>query len=54
VSDFHGCEYESDSLLGKVIALRIEAASSSETSVNFQKTTRRNITEDCHAETYNK
>jgi hypothetical protein len=34
-----------------IIALKMEAASTSETSVNFHLTTRRNITEDSHLHT---
>jgi hypothetical protein len=33
---------------GLLIALMMEAASTSETSVNFYQTTRRNIPEDSH------
>jgi hypothetical protein len=36
-----------------IIALMIEAASTSETSVNFNKTTRRNIPEDSHHHLHN-
>jgi hypothetical protein len=56
---FHGGEYEDDCLLGccacslvevtdvsEVLALMMEAASTSETSLNFYQTTRCNIPED--------
>jgi hypothetical protein len=34
-----------------IIALMMDAANTSETSVNFYQTTRRNIPEDCHLHT---
>jgi hypothetical protein len=42
----HGGEYEDDCLLG--CALMMEAASTSETSVNFYQTTQRNNPKDSH------
>jgi hypothetical protein len=61
ISGSHGCEYEDDCLLvvwckyvpwqaplKRIIALMMEAASPSETSVSFHQTTRRNIPEDSH------
>jgi hypothetical protein len=36
----------------RVITLMMEAASTSETSVNFYQTTRRNIPEDSHLHTH--
>jgi hypothetical protein len=42
ISGSHGGEYI------RLIALMMEAASTSETSVNFYQTTRRNIPEDSH------
>jgi hypothetical protein len=45
ISGFHKGEDEGDSLL-QAIAVVMEALSISETSVSFQHTTRRNITED--------
>jgi hypothetical protein len=51
ISGSHGGEYEDDCLLGccaAMIALMMEAASTSETSVNFYQTIRCNIPEDSH------
>jgi hypothetical protein len=52
VSDSHGGEYEDGCLMGCCgrlhIALVLEAARTSETSVNFYQTTRRNKPEDSH------
>jgi hypothetical protein len=42
---------EDDCLLGILIALMMEAASTSEMPVNFYQTTRRNIPEDIHLQT---
>jgi hypothetical protein len=39
------------SIIRAMIALKMEAASTSETSVNFYQTTRRNIPEDSHLHT---
>jgi hypothetical protein len=54
ISDSHSGEYEDGCLLSNdswVIALMMEAASTSETSVNFYQTTRRNNSEDSHLHT---
>jgi hypothetical protein len=47
MSDSRGGKYEDDSR-GLIIALMMEAVSTSETSVYFYETTKRNIPEDCH------
>jgi hypothetical protein len=49
----YGGEYEGDCLLGcllaaSIIRMMMEAASTSETSVNLYQTTRRNSSEDSH------
>jgi hypothetical protein len=46
----HGGEYEGGCLLGcsAIVALMMEAARTSETSVNFYQTTRRYIPDDSH------
>jgi hypothetical protein len=38
----------SEMLAAPIIVLTMKAASTSETSLNFYQTTRRNIPEDCH------
>jgi hypothetical protein len=48
ISDSHGGEYEDVFWDVPADALMMEAASTSETSVNLYQTTRRNIPEDNH------
>jgi hypothetical protein len=44
-SDIEQCSLEE---VDRIIALMMEAISTSETSVNFYETTRRSILKDCH------
>jgi hypothetical protein len=53
LSDYRGKHIFKDDL-SSVFALMMEAASTSETSVSFYETTRRNIPEDSHLHTRNR
>jgi hypothetical protein len=44
--------FEKDNKRGDLIALMMQAVSTSETCVNFYQTTRRNIPEDSHPHAY--